>query len=134
MKTPTNLTSQTVAPGEALMTSTSLLTQVGGGLVLVLFIFVISAWLFKRWHLFFVRAKGGDSIVSIKDSHSLGQHGRLVVVEFNHQWLLLGVSSENIQCLSTMEKPVDDIPAPASFEKIMKGFTSSKGGSANDEV
>ncbi|WP_024527758.1 flagellar biosynthetic protein FliO [Serratia fonticola] len=134
MKTLTYLTSQTVAPGEALMTSTSLLTQVGGGLVLVLFIFVISVWLFKRFQLFSGRIKGGESIVSIKHNHPLGQYGRLVVVEFNDQWLLLGVSSQNIQCLSTMNKSVAHISASAPFEKIMKGFTSKQEGAANNEV
>lgn len=134
MKTSTHLTSQTVAPGEALITSISLLTQVGGGLVLVLFIFVISAWLFKRFQLFSGRIKGGGSIVSIKHNHPLGQCGRLVVVEFNDEWLLLGISSQNIQCLSTMNKPVDHIPASVPFEKIMKGFISRKEEPTNNDV
>lgn len=134
MKTTSHLTTQAVAPGDALLTSTSLLTQVGGGLVLVLFIFVIAAWLFKRFHLFSGKIKGGDSIVSIKRNQPLGQHGRLVVAEFNSQWLLLGVSSENIHCLATMDKPVDDIPTPMPFEKIMKGLTAKKGEGADNEM
>lgn len=134
MKTSSNIASQSATPGDALLSSTDLLTQVGGGLVAVLFIFVISAWLFKRFQLFSRKIKGGNEILSIKHNQMLGQHGRLVVVEFNNQWLLLGVSSDNINCLSTMDKPADDISAPIPFEKIMKEFTSQQGEEKQNEV
>ncbi|CNI16226.1 flagellar protein FliO [Yersinia massiliensis] len=125
MNTPLQLTTETTAPASAAFSSASLLTQVGGGLVIVLMIFVVAALLFKRFQLFSGRLQG-DTIISIKRNLPLGPRGRLVVVEFNQQWLLLGVSAENISCLSSIDKPEDDTSTPVTFQKMLTDVATKK--------
>lgn len=125
MNTQLQLTSEATAPGGAVLSSTSLLTEVGGGLLLVLLIFIVVIFLCKRFQLFSGKLQG-DNILSIKRSLSLGPRGRLVVVEFNQQWLLLGVSSENITCLSNIDKPADEASSPMTFQKILTEVATKK--------
>jgi flagellar protein FliO/FliZ len=125
MNTQLQLISEATAPGEAALSSTSLLTQVGGGLVLVLLIFVVAILLCKRFQLFSGKLQG-DNIISIKRNLSLGPRGRLVVVEFDQQWLLLGVSAENISCLSNIDKPTDETSSPMTFQKILTEAATKK--------
>lgn len=125
MNTQLQLTSEAAAPGGAVLSSTSLLTDVGGGLLLVLLIFIVVIFLCKRFQLFSGKLQG-DNILSIKRSLSLGPRGRLVVVEFNQQWLLLGVSAENITCLSNIDKPTDEASSPVTFQKILTEVATKK--------
>jgi flagellar protein FliO/FliZ len=135
MKTHTLSTTEQPAAGSGNLSSSSLL--VGGGLVLVLFIFVIAAWVAKRLQRFSGKVRG-DDFFTVKRNQTLGQQGRLVVVEFNDQWLLLGVSSESINCLSTMDKPAEheeqaEEQVKPNFQKLFKNmlkFGSSEGKSS----
>lgn len=128
--------SQTTASGEALFTSTGLITEVGGGVLLVLLLFVAVAWIAKRLRFFSGKIGGGPGIITVRHNQPLGQHGRLVVVEFNQQLILLGVSQQSIQNLATMEKPAEEtsVPVSAPFKKILKGLTSGKEEADNNEV
>ncbi len=121
-----SISSQTVAGSEALFSSTTLFTQVGTGLVIVLLVFIVGAKLINKFP-FLSRVKiQQDNIISIKSNLSLGQQGRLVVVEFNYQWLLLGVSNSSIRCLAKMKKPDKEIPADTLFKEVFKKISDRK--------
>lgn len=130
---------QQQSSGNNIIDTGSLLSQVSGGLVLILFIFVIGAWISKRCKLFSSKLQGED-FFTVKRNQVLGQQGRLIVVEFNDKWLLLGVSSENIGCLATMDKPAATevsakLPDAYTFQKIIKNsLTLKKNGGSDRDV
>ena len=131
MKMSESMSSQTMAGSEALFSSTTLLTQVGTGLVIVLLVFIAGVKLINKFPFFSrVRIKQ-NNIISVKSNLSLGQQGRLVVVEFNHQLLLLGVSSNSIRCLAKMKKSDKEIPDDTIFKEMFKKVSDHK--DADDE-
>lgn len=131
MKMSESMSTQTIAGSDALFSSTTLFTQVGAGLVIVLLIFIAGAKLVNKFP-FLNRVKfQQDNIISVKSNLSLGQQGRLVVVEFNHQWLLLGVSNNSIRCLAKMKESDKKIPADTLFKEVFKKVSDRK--DADDE-
>ncbi|MDR0806637.1 MAG: flagellar biosynthetic protein FliO [Enterobacteriaceae bacterium] len=81
--------------------------SMSGILGLILLIFVVVIWFLRRVGVTTGRLRG-NSLFRVKYSLSLGPRERLVVVEIDDQWLLLGVTAENITCLKTMEKKTSD--------------------------
>jgi flagellar protein FliO/FliZ len=77
-------------------------------LVLILGGFVAVAW-FARRYLPGMRAQGAVKVVG---STPVGSRERVVVIEVDHTWLLLGVGGGNVRLLHTLPKP--DQPASAS--------------------
>lgn len=73
-------------------------------LVLILGGFVAVAW-FARRHLPGLGAQGAVKVVG---STAVGARERVVVVEVEGTWLLLGVGGGNVRVLHTLPKP----PAP----------------------
>lgn len=128
MNTSVQISSPEKVDSEALFSSTALFTQVGAGLVVVLLIFIIGARLFNKFS-FFNRAKiQHHNLISIKANLTLGPQGRLMVVEFNQQWLLLGVSNEKINCLGKMNKPDDERVDDTFFKQVLKKVADQKDG------
>jgi flagellar protein FliO/FliZ len=70
-------------------------------LVLILGGFVAVAW-FARRYLPGMRAQGAVKVVG---STAVGTRERVVVVEVEHTWLLLGVGGGNVRLLHTLPKP-----------------------------
>lgn len=101
-------------------------------LVLVLVLFLAIVWLYRRMGLY-PRMKRGAHILTVKFSQSLGARERLVVVEIDNKWLLLGVTHENISCLITMDKQDSSIPTSPTepfsrvlLESLMKRQSGSR--------
>lgn len=89
------------APGAASSMLTVLLS-----LALILGGFVALAW-FARRYLPGMRAQGAVKVVG---TTPVGTRERVVVVEVDHTWLLLGVGGGNVRLLHTLPKPVDSTP------------------------
>ena len=70
-------------------------------LVLILGGFVVVAW-FARRHLPGMAAQGAVKVVG---TTAVGARERVVVVEVDDTWLLLGVGGGNVRLLHTLPKP-----------------------------
>jgi len=86
-----------------------------GALALVILLMAAIAWIARRSGVA-TRMVKGHNILCVKHTQSIGARERLVVVEVDDKWLLLGVTQDNITNLMTMEKraDVEDVKA-ASF-------------------
>jgi len=73
-------------------------------LVFVLGLIVAAAWLMRRFSLLPSAAGGQLRVVS---GVMVGQRERVVIVEVRDQWLVLGVTAQNVNLLSSMPKPED---------------------------
>jgi flagellar protein FliO/FliZ len=67
--------------------------------------FVALAWLARRY-LPGMRAQGAVKVVG---TTPVGTRERVVVIEVDHTWLLLGVGGGNVRLLHTLPKPADPI-------------------------
>lgn len=83
--------------------SGSMLVTLSGALVLVLMLILAIAWLVRRSGWVSPLTKG-KNILTVRHSQSLGQRERVVVVEVDDRWLLLGVTPGTITFLTEMDK------------------------------
>lgn len=82
-----------------------------GSLALVLVMIVAVAWILRRTGVVSRVAKG-HNLLAVKHSQSIGSRERLVVVEVDDKWLLLGVTQQSITPLMTMEKQESSTAMP----------------------
>lgn len=78
--------------------------QMIAGLLVVLAIILGITWLLKRFSLIPATSTGHLKIVS---ATGIGQRERVVVVEIQDTWLVLGVAPGHITKLHSMNKPAD---------------------------
>lgn len=90
------------APAEASVLGSLLQVTLALGLVLGMIVF--AAWLMRRFSLM-PRATGG--MMRVVSGVMIGQRERVVIVEVRDQWLVLGVTPQTVNLLSTMPK-LDD--------------------------
>jgi flagellar protein FliO/FliZ len=83
-------------------TATSLLTVLLS-LVLILGGFVAVAWFARRY----LPGLGAQGAVKVVGTTAVGTRERVVVVEVDGTWLLLGVGGGNVRLLHTLPKPAD---------------------------
>jgi flagellar protein FliO/FliZ len=74
------------------------------GLAIVLAAIVGVAWLFRRFTM------GGGMLGRLQPARvvsgvMVGPHERLVIVELEGEWLVLGVTSRSVNLLKTLDKP-----------------------------
>ena len=98
-------TAQAAEPGSA-----GSMLQVMPGLGAVLALIAVCAWIAKR--IGPGRIAGGQAIKFVA-SQSVGSRERVVIVEVNQQWLVLGVAPGRVSTLSQMDKPETISEAPA---------------------
>ena len=89
-----------VPPPAVISTESTL--QMMGGLILVL---AIITWLLKRFALIPTTATGTLKVVA---TTGIGQRERVVVVEIDNTWLVLGVAPGRVNKLHAMDKPALD--------------------------
>jgi flagellar protein FliO/FliZ len=82
-------------------TSGSLLTVLLS-LALILGGFVALAWLARRY----LPGLGAQGVVKVVGTTAVGTRERVVVVEVDNTWLLLGVGGGNVRLLHTLPRPV----------------------------
>lgn len=68
--------------------------------------FVAVAWFARRY----LPGMGTQGAVKVVSSTAVGSRERVVVIEVEHTWLLLGVGGGNVRLLHTLPKP-DQVPA-----------------------
>lgn len=84
------------------------LTQLVLGMILVLGLIALSAWLLRRFNRFQSAAGGQLKVVG---GLSMGARERLVVVQVGEQQLLLGVAPGRVQTLHVLDEPLRDANA-----------------------
>ena len=70
-------------------------------LLLILGGFVAVAWMARRY----LPGMGAQGAVKVVGSTAVGSRERVVVVEVEQTWLLLGVGGGNVRLLHTLPKP-----------------------------
>lgn len=96
------------SPASAEVSIAGSMLQVVLALGLVLALIVAAAWIARRFSLL-PRSAGGQ--MRVVSGLMVGQRERVVLVEVRDQWLVLGVTSQSVNLLSTMPKPADaDLP------------------------
>jgi flagellar protein FliO/FliZ len=96
-----------VPPPSVISTENTL--QMMGGLLLVLAIIGSITWLLKRFSLIPTAAAG---VVKVVAATGVGQRERVIVVEIDNTWLVLGVAPGRVSKLHTMNKPLTDTATP----------------------
>jgi flagellar biogenesis protein FliO len=90
----------------------STLIQVIGALVLVVSIFLVGAWFFKRSRLFSFY-QGGPVQLKILESRSLGYRNSILVVGYCQHRFLVAVTSTGVSLLSPLpDAPLNDPGGP----------------------
>jgi len=89
----------------------SSLFQAGFGMLVVLGLIFLFAWLARRFGL---QRFGGGQAVKVVSSTAIGQRERVVVVELGGTWLVLGVTPSQINTLHTLPaQAMSPVPAAA---------------------
>lgn len=122
----THSTPSTVDSG----TQGSVLFNVGGALALVLLLIAGIAWVARRAG-FAAQGTKSSKLLTIKCSQSLGQRERIVIVEVDEKWLLLGVTPSQISCLATLEKKsgaedVSHSPLAGDFQSVLMNMLKKR--------
>jgi len=104
-------------PPSSVVSSGSIL-QVILSLLFVLAAVVLVAWILKRINL---PQNAAGSALKVVSGVAVGQRERIVLVEVNDTWLVVGVAPGQVTALHTMPKnelPVIDTPAPEVDNKF----------------
>lgn len=84
--------------------STGSLVQITFSLLMVLACIIAVAWLLKRMNL---AQHSTGNLLKVIGSVAIGQRERVVLIEVNDTWLLVGVGPGQIRTLHTLEKVED---------------------------
>ncbi|AHG22057.1 flagellar assembly protein FliO [Chania multitudinisentens RB-25] len=101
----------------------SVLMQVGSALSVILLLILCVSWLYRR--LGFASQTHGNKLLQLKASCPVGQRERVVIVEVDNTWLVLGVTAQQITPLHTLPAPekapaqAENLP-PADFRRLMQ--------------
>lgn len=108
-----------VPPPAVISTESTL--QMMGGLILVLAIIGGITWLLKRFALIPTTATGTLKVVA---ATGVGQRERVVVVEIDNTWLVLGVAPGRVNKLHTMSKPALDTTDKTQNDPSTEAFAA----------
>lgn len=92
-----------ITPPPAAVSSGNIV-QIISSLLLVLVAILTVAWLLKRMNL---AQQGTGNLLKVIGSVAVGQRERVVLVEVNDTWLLIGVGPGQIRTLHTMTRIAD---------------------------
>ncbi len=96
--------------------------QVIFSLLLVLAAVVLVAWILKRINL---PQYGGGNLLKVISSVAVGQRERIVLVEVNDTWLVVGVAPGQVRTLHSMPKaelPIQQAGAPPDTDGKFQGW------------
>ncbi|WP_080984833.1 flagellar biosynthetic protein FliO [Yersinia intermedia] len=108
----------TVQQAAPAMPAGSVLTQVGSVLGGILLLILCGAWLVRR--LGFAPQARNNKLLNVKASCQVGQRERVVIVEVDNTWLVLGVTAQQVTQLHTLTRPVVDEATAASSSDNVK--------------
>ncbi|MDA3920060.1 MAG: flagellar biosynthetic protein FliO [Salinisphaera sp.] len=115
-------TAQTQAAGQqphngASPIGSALIGRTTAGLAVVIIIILAAAWLLKRFGM----ARGGrPELLKIVAARNVGNRERVVVVEIEDEWLVLGVSAGRVNCLH--RRPAGETPPDTAAAPMSRGF------------
>ncbi|QOL15124.1 flagellar biosynthetic protein FliO [Dickeya dianthicola] len=131
----TGTTQQTVstiqqppAAAESVISGGALLSQIGTALCGVLLLILLVAWLLRK--LGIAPQVKNSNVMKVVSSCAVGQRERIVIVEIDDTWLVLGVTTQQITHLHTLPaRPVGNAVsaekiAPADFLQFLKKATT----------
>ena len=104
--------------------STGGMIKITLSLLLVLAAIVAVAWLLKRMN---VAQQGRGNLLKVISSVAVGQRERIVLIEINETWLLVGVGPGQIRTLHTLAKDDSVSPLPEAgnqFGRMLSLFKS----------
>lgn len=115
---------------------TGSLVQISFSLLLVLVAIIALAWLLKRMNL--TQLSGGN-LLKVIGSVAIGQRERIVMIEVNDTWLLVGVGPGQIRTLHTLTKSQDmplDTPPDMNnkFGKLLSGILKNRSNNRNNDA
>ncbi|HUO44425.1 MAG TPA: flagellar biosynthetic protein FliO [Burkholderiales bacterium] len=107
---------QAVAPNPL---SAASMLQVAFGLVFVLAIFGGAAWLMKRLNAL---PRAGSQVLRMVGGIAIGTRERVVVLEIQDTWLVVGIAPGHIAALHTLPRLPhgEAAPAPAGFASQLR--------------
>lgn len=81
-----------------------------GGLFVVLAMIVAAGWLLRRLQQRAGMGPGGrrSQVITVVAQQMLGAREKVVVVEVEATWLVLGVTQQHVQTLHTLPRPVEE--------------------------
>jgi flagellar protein FliO/FliZ len=109
-----------VPPPSVISTESAL--HMMGGLLFVLAIIGGITWLLKRFALLPTAVTGTMKVIA---ATGVGQRERVVIVEIESTWLVLGVAPGRINRLHTMRKPALDSAGNSAAETFAEQFDKS---------
>jgi flagellar protein FliO/FliZ len=86
-----------------------------GGLFVVLAMIVAAGWLLRRLQHRAGMGPAGSGrrrsqVITVVAQQMLGAREKVVVVDVEGTWLVLGVTQQHVQTLHTLPRPVEDTP------------------------
>lgn len=97
-------TQTTQTPAQPLPVGQSLV-QVSTALAGVIVLIVLAMWLFRRFGFARGTFKGHSAQLNVKGSCSVGTKERVVIVEIEQEWLVLGVTPSQVNLLHKLPIP-----------------------------
>lgn len=94
-------------------------------LLVVIAIILLCAWLLKRIG---PNRRAGTQHLRVVASTPVGQRERVVIVEVEDRWLVLGIGGGQVNKLDTLSAPAEPTPSPASTP--LSGSFASRFGQA----
>ncbi|MBK1716710.1 flagellar biosynthetic protein FliO [Thiocystis violacea] len=113
---------ESAAPGAPL--AAGYLSQLLGGLVLVILAIVILAWFLRRVPGI---AGQGQTAIQILAVRAIGTRERLMLVQVGEEQILIGVTATGVRHLHTLGRRVElaaEEPWPGDFASLLKHFKS----------
>lgn len=116
---------QRAAAAPAGLSCGGMLVRLCGALALVILLILALAWLARRAGWTSPQAAGAP-LLRIRHSQTLGQRERVVILEVQRRWLLLGVTPGGVTLLGELD-PADDAAAPAGvFQQTLLRALSNR--------
>lgn len=108
--------------------STGSLVQIIFSLLLVLAAIVLVVWVLKRMN---VARQGSGNLLKVVGGVAIGQRERIVLVEVQDTWLVVGVGPGQIRTLHTFQKteelntdtkPFENLPVENTFSRLLSSI------------
>jgi flagellar protein FliO/FliZ len=108
-----NASSPATAPVSSLMSIAQVVLALGFVIALIVF----SAWLVRRFSLMPMGAKG--QVLKVVTGVMVGAKERVVVVEVEGRWLVLGVTANTVNLLHSLDAPeqAETVLVPQAFSQ-----------------
>lgn len=107
--------------------SSSYLFKLTGGLILVVMVIFLLAWMMRKMNL---TQHGKSGLIRIVAGLSVGSRDRIVLLQVGSEQLLLGLSPGKIEKLHTLQKPLeldqDSSPDSSFASKLSKIIDNSR--------